>query len=197
MHQSFDDSHDDPTPDSPPAVESNAEPKRKWKRNGNGNGKKKNGTKRQFTDKQRRSFAVIEMARSVTAGVHTCVEMGVVTRSHFFDEWWKQPAYRAEIERRRDVFFDSMIAHTRQKLRLAMEGAADKMIDMIHDAENERNSLRAAENVLVANGIELGKGTRVNVDNRITVETSQAEFTDRLSKHFSDRFGIPAGRLDG
>ncbi len=162
--------------------------------NGNGNGATppptENGagdTEREFTEAQRRSFKVLEFQKSIRAGVRGLIELKVVTKRTFYDRWWKQPKYRAEVERRREAWFEGLVSDARQVLKLSVQDAAHKLHELL-EAEHEHTQLRAAEGILAANKIDIGKGAKVSVHASVSVELAQAEFKQRVLDRHSSRF---------
>ncbi len=139
-----------------------------------GRRRNKNG----LTDKQQQALPIIARAKSRHQGVLECQRLGIVNQTQYYKYWTKEPQFVERLQEERDKYFGEVRSRIKDIFVSYAELLAQRLVSF--GLQDGRDRLRAIEDVLGAIGIELGRGSRVDVRTQV-VQASQGQgFAERV-----------------
>lgn len=138
-----------------------------------------------LTDKQRQSLPIIARAKSRHQGVLECEKMGIVRQSHYYNHWVKEPEFVRMLEEERHKYFEEVRSKVTDTFLSYAEILAQRLVSF--GLQDGRDRLRAIEDVLTAIGVELGKGSRVDIRTNVVQGTLNEDIAERALKVWEKR----------
>ena len=121
-----------------------------------------------FTPKMREAIPVIAFAKSEGRGIQECVDQGIVSsRSYFFSQWWKDPAYKQAVKTARAEVWGNSFEASKDRFLAHAEDMAEKLLVIAFD-DNHKDQVKVLFGIMDQIGYQFGY-------NRVNVQTNVAQ----------------------
>lgn len=153
----------------------------------------------QLTEKQLQSLPYLAAADTIHAGVMKILELGIIsTKEYFYRKWRHQPMFMKRLVQERERVQGVVKELVTNQVFAEAERTVfelQKIAFCKDDSPLATQKVRALEDLLLIMGLEISRGSKIDVNVSTHIKTKQASFRELIENGQRTRHGTLGGRV--